>query len=75
MSVFTTVWERLRRVNREKTKESQESVRALNGVIAKSELIWRARRGEVTCEKVSTCNLATGEISLHGFFRQAVEEE
>ena len=45
MSVFTTLWERLRRVNEEKIKESQELIRALNGVIARSELIWRARRG------------------------------
>jgi len=75
MSVFTTMWERLRRVNEGKTKESQELIRALNGVIARSELIWRARRGEVTCEKVSTCNLATGKISLHGFFWQAMKGE
>jgi len=75
MRMFTIMWERLRRVNEEKTEESQELVRALNGVIARSELIWRARRGEVTCEKVSTCNLATGKISLHGFFWQAVEGE
>jgi len=75
MRVFTTMWERLRRVNEAKTKESQELIRALNGVIARSELIWRARRRQVMCGKVSTCNLATGKISLHDFFWQARKGE